>query len=1012
MSEDIISSIKKEALSKAGSAAIQTSASFASTQSSNEAMPTITESKGLRSESPITLSYGRVFQGDGEKFELILLYCYQCLIDASDKPSIVQVCNWFQTHKHLKITFTSPQLAGVVPAKISFTPTYTFNQESLLPILKDVPDIKVPTNIKAIANDYSNKKGSWPVKLACLQLIAALTDQIYSNIDNFSTIKRKEQLNRLETFVRHLQDKTEFSFLVGQGKRFKSFLDNCNQTLRAGLDDIEKIAKKPLQIDKWLAAYYMHATELLDQLIPYSDHLLQDIEISESSHQVLTMNVYEIYKNIVKKSAAINLSLDRAKSIHSILERTIAIIKKEGLGSQSISLTSLKELVAAKKLNLVEAGFYYDYVLNSPDSWPALLSALSGKTPYHLTADQFLRELIYGFRELKAFKNNEVLKAALAMYKHKTGDRAEYALAMLRCRVLNPKNLFDEALYLKQQSQQDKAAFYLHLAKQAFSPILIDLANDPDKHIAVWLPGVIATFNNLTGFSRGTGSTTQYLAYAKTVLSLISIYPQLSAYAWFTKSLEWATRGMGNDTIAVIYRDFLQSLSQHTLETILPIISHVLLEMDATNGSSLRNKLRTEAQEYKASESIRHWQHQQAGIEQKPFYRDLLRSLWMLKNICKSLEKYVCDANILAGIKENQSLAEMLILACDPVDKSLPDAKQQMTTAKVFFDDIHTRLHKLLNGSKEDKERTPSLEPEEVKIDFTPPSSSTSSLSTPPVSPAKSKPQSSPLLNRPETPPSPETTIIEPPEDNKGSAMKKLDSYLSDSLYEVISLPALLQEFLRHAKDIVSQLPYQSLTKSRNYYEKIGNVFSKISKNISDTDENFATIKAQIVMIKKDLVDEISVIFVSQLQAEEEPDARSQELHRLNQALLKELQTMLAQVINLNQLSDGQYIPSSSFSKSSPSISYEHKAVATTTSQRSTPNSKRRLSLTGSSNLFPASPKTDAKALKPQQEQYLYLPATEENASSSTTTIATFPAHTNIVEEDLEEEDQYKCVIS
>lgn len=1002
MSEEFTSTIKKEVLSKARSATIQSSASLIATQSDSEESAIPLEAKGMRSESPINLTYGRVFQGDGEKLELILIHCYQCLIDASDKPSIVKVCTWFQTQKQLKITFSAPQFAGLVPAKLSFTPTYTFNQENLLPVLKEVPDIKVPSSIKAIANDYSRKKGTWPVKLACLQVISTLTDQIYSNVENVNIVKRKEQLKQLETFVRQLQDKTEFAFLK-QGKRFKSFLENSHQLLCSGLEEIDKITQKPLQIDKWLAAYYLHATELVNQLIPYSDHLLQDIEISESSHQVLTTTVYEIYRNIAKKSTTISLSLDRAKAIHSVLERTIAIIQKEGLGNQPLSLTSLKELVAAKKLTLVEAGFYYDYILNSPDSWQALSNVLSGKAPYHLTADQFLRELIYGFRELKAYKNDEVLKAALMMYKHKTGDSAEYGLAMLRCRVLNPKNLLDEALHLKQQSQQqDKATLYLNLAKQAFNPILIDLATDTEKHIAIWRPGIIATFENLAGFNPSTGGIKHYLPYAKTVLSLVSIYPQLSAYVWFTKSLEWATRGMGNDTIVVIYRDFLQSLSQHTLQTILPIISHVLLEMDASNKSSLRNRLRAEAKEYKAHESIQHWQHQQASIEQKPFYRDLLRSLWMLKNICKGLDKYVCDANILAGIKENQNLAEMLILACDSTDKSLPDAKQQMTSAKLFFDDIHAKLHKLLNHNKEEKDASPVLEQEKITAEPTTPSLPATPLNTPPASPAKPKPSVSPLLDRPETPSDKEsiTDAATPPKEDKDNTIKKLNGYLSDDLYEIISLPILVQEFLSQAEQIVADLTSQSLVKSRTYYEKIGKILSKISTKISDTDKHLQTIKAKVIAIKKDLLDEINLIFLSQLQGQEDPDAQSLRLHELNQALIGQLQAALAQVVAVNRRAYNQFSPSSSFNSS------------ITASQSSVP-SIQRAPTKSSGSVFTGQQNTKIQLPSSQKEQYLYLPSAEGHISPSASFTTTSSATKNPVEDLADEhEGNNSCVIS
>lgn len=939
MSEEITNGIKKQIVAQASSSAAHISASLLGTDAETEETSMPPESKGIRSEEPINLVYGRVFQGDGEKFELILLCCYQHLINSTDKPSIQQLCTWFNTHQSINVKFTTTQLAGLVPAKICFIPTFAFNQESLLPIIKEYPDNGVPTAIKSFANDYAKNKKAWPVKVACMQLIASLADRIYSNMANIDTVKRKEELTRLLSFVNSLQDKTDiFYFLVPQGKSFKSFLHNCKQTIQNGMRDIEKLTKKPLRIEKWLSAYHHYATELLDQLIPYSDYLSQDVVISESSHKVLSTNIFTYYKDILTGTTVITLSANRIKTILGIVEKAITLIHKEGFNKQPATLTDLKSLINAKKISLLEAGFYYEYFLNSPESRQALKSALSGQTPYKLTADQFLRELIYGFKELRILKDDEVLKAALTIYKTKINDRAEYALVMLRCRVLNPKNLLDEALYLKQQSQHhDKAEYYLNLAKQAFNPVIIDLSTDTGRHIDTWRPGVIATFKSIAEFKGNAEQTSSYLDYAKIVFSLTSVYSQLSAYAWFTKSLEWAVKGLGNDTIVVIYREFLESLSKHTLEVVLPIVSRALLEMDATRISSLRNRLKSEAAEYKSNPSIQRWQNQQAEIEQKPFYRSLLRSLLMLKNICKELEKYVSEPIILAGIREDQNLTEMLASACDSIDKSLPDAKQQLTAAKVFFDEMHSRLYKLLNDDKENKEHSPPVEPKETKADLTPPNLPASPLNTPPVSPVKPKQYSSPKEQQEEIV-SLETTAATLSKDHKDSVVKKLDSYLLDSLYDAISLPTLLQEFLLQAKEIANSLPSQSLSMSRIYYEKIGNILSKISKKISDIDENLKTIKEQIIIVKKELIDEINFI----LQGKEELDEQSLQLQALNQTLAKRLHIILILVIEINRISDHQHVSSSS-SNSSASLYKQEASTSITTSELSSPKYKEEL---------------------------------------------------------------------
>lgn len=1022
MSEEITNGIKKQIVAQASSSAAHISASLLGTNAETEETSMPPESKGIRSEEPINLVYGRVFQGDGEKFELILLCCYQHLINSTDKPSIQQLCTWFNTHQSINVKFTTIQLAGLVPAKICFIPTFAFNQESLLPIIKEYPDNGVPTAIKSFANDYAKNKKAWPVKVACMQLIASLADRIYSNMANIDTVKRKEELTRLLSFVNSLQDKTDiFYFLVPQGKSFKSFLHNCKQTIQNGMRDIEKLTKKPLRIEKWLSAYHHYATELLDQLIPYSDYLSQDVVISESSHKVLSTNIFTYYKDILTGTTVITLSANRIKTILGIVEKAITLIHNEGFNKQPATLTDLKSLINAKKISLLEAGFYYEYFLNSPESRQALKSALSGQTPYKLTADQFLRELIYGFKELRILKDDEVLKAALTIYKTKINDRAEYALVMLRCRVLNPKNLLDEALYLKQQSQHhDKAEYYLNLAKQAFNPVIIDLSTDTGRHIDTWRPGVIATFKSIAEFKGNAEQTSSYLDYAKIVFSLTSVYSQLSAYAWFTKSLEWAVKGLGNDTIVVIYREFLESLSKHTLEVVLPIVSRALLEMDATRISSLRNRLKSEAAEYKSNPSIQRWQNQQAEIEQKPFYRSLLRSLLMLKNICKELEKYVSEPIILAGIREDQNLTEMLASACDSIDKSLPDAKQQLTAAKVFFDEMHSRLYKLLNGDKESKSHSPHTGPievkaEQTKIDSPPPaefpdskheelierlsiltaqrdhihklkseghlhskldkkqdemdkqisaienrlqnvrskqpeqkhdqgkttitstSPPASPLNTPPVSPVKPKQYSSPKEQQEEIV-SLETTAATLSKDHKDSVVKKLDSYLLDSLYDAISLPTLLQEFLLQAKEIANSLPSQSLSMSRIYYEKIGNILSKISKKIADIDENLKTIKEQIIIVKKELIDEINFI----LQGKEELDEQSLQLQALNQTLAKRLHIILILVIEINRISDHQHVSSSS-SSSSASLYKQEASTSITTSELSSPKYKEEL---------------------------------------------------------------------
>ncbi|HVV69732.1 MAG TPA: hypothetical protein VHE99_12005 [Gammaproteobacteria bacterium] len=668
---------------------------------------------GVESSDTLILNYGRINpqSGEGYLFEKILLCCYQCLNNNNNFLDIQKLCDWFHTHWNITIGFEKASFYTLFPANIHFKPTFN---PHIFTASSAFPDSKLPGEMKEFAHEYAEMKnllGSSPstLKRACLLLIAILIDRIYSNTKYMDIRERNIILDRVLNFLQMLQRSQGFYFLR-EGTHFKQYLQPAITTLTDGLDEVKSIINQPKQIPTWLRDYLEHAKNIIDGLPLYTHYMLQGTDIKIASIKYALEEIYKKYISILSGEER-TISLTRLKEVKQTVGQASLIIKTNTEKEKvQLAIEDIRKLITDKKISLSQAGFYIDYILNQPQGMSHLEQATQGKITFFLSADQFLRELIYNPGFCQAIFTDVIVKEGLDYYCKLTTnkDMLECSLTLLRQHVLRTDKTIKSAA--EDKKQQGNPIQFLELAERALKPQLIDFSFESNAYLTAWAPGVFSVFQKE---SKKTTVQTASREYFNLLCLLTAVNQELAAYSWFIQTLEKACFSSGSLQVTILHRKFLINLSQRTLDP-LQMVKKALFEF--------RNPRRESAKEILVAEATRinkplsnKWASIGLEVAKKEFFIKMISSISELDYVCRSLDDYVNDTVIQRHIKQTAEIDRMLEMAASI---TMPDVEEYMRSARQFSEDARKRLSDFLHPPKLEKSTplSPSVEPKDAKI--------------------------------------------------------------------------------------------------------------------------------------------------------------------------------------------------------------------------------------------------------------------------------------------------------
>jgi len=690
--------LQKKSLQKAFQAAT-TSSHLDTMTAPAPILDTATESGSL-----IQLSTRSENLDDVVKIKKFLAWCHEYFRSTSSSSAprlddLASLVNWFQKKWNsatLTFQFSANNYWSFFDkAEIKFIPTFNIFT------IADLPDGSNYQAAIGLTKQYlATQPGS--AKQFCAQLIQVIINRIYTTPEYADHATRQTTLNQLYAFINHLINNPDFAFLKN-GYNFLPYLTNLRDCLAIGGGHNKDLAKSieydRTALKKWLEKFCKHALVLIENIPLYMHFLIQPTVIPQNivAGDLLMFNDYmEIFNGIKQKY----VTKTRMDKIIAILKEIEKVIKKEIHSIGKISNEQLQELVKRKKINLMQAGFYFDYVLNHPSETNICHSQKNAK-PYMLSADQYLRELVYD-TDYWVKSDAGAIKLLLGLYVKPSSwrsaevERQEYGLALLSQHILRPDKLLRAATDISREHIELLSNKYLELTERMLNPQFIRFNQELEQqgHLVIWQPGI---FQQAIAYFKREDQQSCYQQYFSWIMKIHNARIQISLLYWHVKELIDVLNRYGEIDTRVVYGEFLEKLAQHTINTPLYIIHQSLDALSQNNSSSVKKKFTAQLTEFfplqpsllgRLSEGQHHaetWRSNQTFITSQKFFIDINIALKQLFILCGNISHYTTEAAI-TGLMDSAEKQEEFFqqVTARILSKTMAGIEQYVNEARIF----------------------------------------------------------------------------------------------------------------------------------------------------------------------------------------------------------------------------------------------------------------------------------------------------------------------------------------
>lgn len=594
--------------------------------------------------APFVLSYGVMGEGDAELFIKVLQACYQSFENTSGLLTREGLLGWF--NEKFRISQLVYKKSAFWRDTFSFDPKFS---KEYLSHSSDNLDYKTPIEIQGIFRDYQNRKdvlGRSPgvLKQAVLALVALAVDRIYSAPGSVNLEKRSLDLEKLIVFFKKIERDTVFQVLR-EGEFFESSLQLCISTIEKGINFIKQNLEKPLQIKRWLDDYSQFSSEISDGLTKYLHHLIFNKIVPEKLSAVFS-EIRSQYFKIFSSHFFVKINQSKIKKIKKIIENIDSDLKKN-------KQKTIDELLNEKKINQSDFGYYKDYK-NSP------ILRQSKPEECYLSADQFLRELIYEYSSVGFSEKNKHLEEIISFYSSKN---KEYDLYLFRSFVLNPGMVMSSSF----GKNSKEFEFFLNIAVNSMNSILFDSEKTADHFFSVWKPGIFSDLYSSVDQEKNIKE------FFNIFLQLAKCSSWMSVYAWFARQFSVYSEYMGSVFVASEHGKFFKSMRDQT-NILLLDVSASILKLEG-QGSIKELIIRDQ----KKNEKIKTWVSQQSKISDFEFFTELKKNFCRMNQVCNNLERYTSEESVLKSIQFSDAIFDEIIKSHD---QFFPDKKQQNQTLR------------------------------------------------------------------------------------------------------------------------------------------------------------------------------------------------------------------------------------------------------------------------------------------------------------------------------------------
>lgn len=586
----------------------------------------------INTEERIRLIYTSSFSGEGNVFVKILLAGQQSLSASQAALSLEQTLEWFASSEwSVSIAFEKGGLVSSPQLVFSplFFPEIPFQQP---------PENTLASSIKLSCKDFIRQTLSplSSLKKACALLIAVLINRIYSQ-ERYQLIQvRREALNRINDFLTSLTSE-EFCAHFDDDSTFTLFLSQTHEKIISALITIDKQQDKHPNIETWLVNYCKQNIRVVDNLPLVLQHIIHPPELSSNFILILD-KIFDFYCRILEGSKVIRISTSRVKEVREIVQ--LARLKIQ-LQTNILNPTDkdLRDCIQKKVVSLLEAGFLRDYPMED------LEEAYSKEEGFVLSADQFLREMIYNPK----LSIQSELRAPISRFFFPD----EFSLILFRQQVLSPGKLFKKAT-----EQVPSIQLYLDIAKSVVSPELLDEASYSRNFLNFWRnKGIFELFSSAESlFVQQQRRDLLYIS-----CHLMRISNRLAYFYSLAKELLWLLKEDETVAVTLIYSKVLGILSSSTQKELRYFQQRCA---DLVNNQRLLESI---AKRFDGL-SEKNWLKTQFKLKKQIFYLDLFNGLKELSHVCQHLKDSIAGSAIKEDLSNHTNIAKLL----DETQKLLP----------------------------------------------------------------------------------------------------------------------------------------------------------------------------------------------------------------------------------------------------------------------------------------------------------------------------------------------------